>query len=98
VSQDGQTYRYDTGRPPETLAVAANPLAVPCLQLVGLTANPQPFPPGPIRGEVYQYVTWVDDPAMPGTSDYKRVTVVARWTGGPSTHNRQVRMSTLVTP
>jgi prepilin-type N-terminal cleavage/methylation domain-containing protein len=29
---------------------------------------------------IYQYVTWVDDPSIPGTQDYKRVTVVVRYT------------------
>ncbi len=44
--------------------------------------------------EIYQYVTWVDDPTIAGTQDYKRVTVVVRYKA-PSVHgvNRIVRAS-----
>ncbi len=44
--------------------------------------------------EIYQYATWVDDIAIAGTQDYKRVTVVVRYKA-PSVHgvNRIVRAS-----
>lgn len=47
---------------------------------------------------VFQYVTWVDDPAIDGTQDYRRVTVVVKFnqptTGGVS---RLVRVSSFFT-
>jgi type II secretory pathway pseudopilin PulG len=48
--------------------------------------------------EIYQYVTWVDDPGVSGTEDYKRVTVVVKYKA-PSVNgvNRFVRMSGLFT-
>jgi len=33
------------------------------------------------RGNVYRYVTWGDDPAIPGTQDYKRIVVAVTVTG-----------------
>lgn len=49
--------------------------------------------------KVHRYVTWVDDPAIAGSQNYKRVTVAAQWnaktaSGGPS----RVVMSSLFTP
>lgn len=49
--------------------------------------------------EVFQYVTWVDDPGISGTQDYRRVTVVVRYlspaSGGVS---KMVRTSSFFTP
>jgi prepilin-type N-terminal cleavage/methylation domain-containing protein len=48
---------------------------------------------------IYQYVTWVDDPSVPGTQDYRRVTVVAQF-DAPVAHggiNQFVRTSSLFT-
>jgi hypothetical protein len=49
--------------------------------------------------EIYQYATWVDDPAIPGTEDYRRVTVVVRYKA-PAVNgiNKILRSSTLFTP
>ncbi len=49
--------------------------------------------------DVYQYATWVDDPAISGDEDYKRVTVVVTYKA-PAVNgvNRIVRVSTLFTP
>ena len=49
--------------------------------------------------EIYQYVTWVDDPTIVGQQDYKRLTVVVRFKA-PSSQgvNQIVRASTLFTP
>lgn len=33
------------------------------------------------RGSVYRYVTWGDDPAVPGTQDFKRIVVAVTTTG-----------------
>ncbi len=39
-----------------------------------------PITVGQTEFVIYQYVTWVDDPNIdPGTEDYKRVLVIARW-------------------
>lgn len=48
---------------------------------------------------IRRYVTWVDDPAIAGTQDYKRVTVAVQWTakavtGAPS----RVVLSSLFSP
>ena len=49
--------------------------------------------------EIYQYVTWVDDPQVPGDEDYKRVTVVVKYKA-PAVNgiSRVVRASSLFTP
>jgi prepilin-type N-terminal cleavage/methylation domain-containing protein len=54
---------------------------------------------GPTVMEIYQYVTWVDDPGIPGDENYKRVTVVVRYKA-PSSNgvNQFVRASTLISP
>src|SRR5690242_4523982 len=48
---------------------------------------------------IYQYVTWVDDPNLAGTQNYRRVTVVAQF-HAPAENgvNQIVRMSSLFTP
>jgi type II secretory pathway pseudopilin PulG len=48
---------------------------------------------------IYQYVTWVDDPDLAGTQNYRRVTVVAQF-HAPAENgvNQIVRMSSLFTP
>ena len=49
--------------------------------------------------EVYQYVTWVDDPGIPGDQNYKRVTVVVRYNApAANSVNQFVRASTLISP
>jgi prepilin-type N-terminal cleavage/methylation domain-containing protein len=48
---------------------------------------------------IYQYVTWVDDPAVAGTQNYRRVTVVAQFKAPAANGvNQMVRMSSLFTP
>jgi len=52
----------------------------------------------PTQMTVYQYITWIDDPEVVGTQDYKRVTIVAFYltpvnTGRPTS----VRASALLT-
>jgi hypothetical protein len=49
---------------------------------------------------VYQYVTWVDDPSISGTQDYRRVTVVTQY-NQPAVSagvSRLVRVSSYFTP
>lgn len=49
--------------------------------------------------EIYQYATWVDEPTIPGTQDYKRVTVVVKYKA-PAVNglSRFVRASSHFTP
>src|SRR4051794_4747193 len=48
---------------------------------------------------IYQYVTWVDDPAVSGAQNYRRVTVVAQFRAPAANGvNQMVRMSSLFTP
>ncbi len=48
--------------------------------------------------EIYQYATWVDDPSIAGTQDYRRLTVVVRYKAPAATGvNKIVRNSTLFT-
>lgn len=51
---------------------------------------------GATQMEIYQYATWVDDPAVAGAEDFKRVTVVVRYKA-PSVNgvNQLVRASSL---
>lgn len=57
-----------------------------------------PFVAGVTRLTVYQYVTWVDDPSVVGTQDYKRVVIVAAY-GAASNPGRAntVHVSSLLT-
>lgn len=49
--------------------------------------------------EVYQYATWVDDPSIAGTENYKRITVVIRYKApAASGVNELLRTSTLFYP
>lgn len=47
---------------------------------------------------IYQYVTWVDDPDVVGTNDYKRLTIVASYIAAiPAGRAREVRAAALFT-
>lgn len=46
---------------------------------------------------VYQYVTWVDDPSITGTHDYKRVTAVAVYPASTPGRANSVQVSALLT-
>jgi prepilin-type N-terminal cleavage/methylation domain-containing protein len=49
--------------------------------------------------EVYQYATWVDDPDIAGTQNYKRITVVVRYKAPAANGvSKFLRSSTLFTP
>ena len=84
VSADGTTYDVDGEGTIETLVVDAASGGVLHLE--------DPVQVGATVMEIYQYVTWVDDPSIAGTEDYKRVTVAVRYKA-PSVHgiNRIVR-------
>ncbi|HVL81207.1 MAG TPA: hypothetical protein VM840_06420, partial [Actinomycetota bacterium] len=38
-----------------------------------------PVVSGPSEFYIYQYITWLDDPDVAGTQDYKRATVIVSW-------------------
>jgi hypothetical protein len=47
----------------------------------------------------YQYVTWVDDPSISGTQDYKRVTIVVTYSAADSPgRSHQIQLSAFLTP
>lgn len=58
-----------------------------------------PIKVGATTMEIYQYATWVDDPGIAGTDDYKRITVVVRYKAPAANGvNQFLRSSTLFTP
>lgn len=58
-----------------------------------------PVTVGATTMEVYQYATWVDDPNVDGTEDYRRLTVVVKYkTPTIAGTTRVVRVSSLFTP
>lgn len=87
---EGQSYRYDPNKP-------AEPLAVVPFHPLGLSPDAVTRTAGAIQVSLYRYVTWVDDSASGGTADFKRLTVVARWTVGRAPV-KQMKIVTLVTP
>jgi prepilin-type N-terminal cleavage/methylation domain-containing protein len=91
VSTDGATYDISGEGDVEDLIVDTANGDVLLLE--------DPVQVGSTVMEIYQYATWVDDPAIPGTQDYRRVTVVVRYKA-PSSNgvNQFVRASTLFTP
>lgn len=67
---------------------------------VGAVAHIEdPVVVGATTMEVYQYATWVDDPNITGTEDYKRLTVVVKYkTPSIPGVKKLVRLSSLFTP
>lgn len=65
----------------------------------GIEHITDPFTVGTTILEIYRYVTWVDDLAITGTQDYKRVTIVVRYklasVGGVT---RMLSASSIFTP
>jgi hypothetical protein len=70
VSADGTQYTVDSSTQ-EALVVD---VAVGALKHID-----DPVALGTTQFNVYQYVTWHDDPAITGTGDYKRIVVVVTW-------------------
>lgn len=91
VSGDGTTFDATHSSSPETLIVDTSAGQVAHLQSavrVGSTTM-----------DIFKYVTWVDDPNITGTQDYRRVTVIARYLdGGATARPRTVQVAALVTP
>jgi hypothetical protein len=49
-----------------------------------------------LSGSVYRYVTWIDDPQIPGTHDAKRLTIAVTVSGGgPKALKNPVLVSTI---
>jgi len=74
VSENGRTYDSDGSagpQPSEPLIVDTTNGALPHIE--------DPVTVGVTQFNIYQYVTWVDDPKIPGTQNYKRVVVVVTW-------------------
>lgn len=73
VSVIGGVSHYDNGQTVEPLIVDATDGALPHLEDPVTLGNSELY--------IHQFVTWVDDPSpqLPGTEDYKRVTVVVVW-------------------
>lgn len=89
VSTNGLSYDYSGGGDQEPLVIAGS----------GQVAHTEPFTVGSTSLTAYRFVTWVDDPDVAGTQDYKRLVVVVAYntpvnTGRPT----QVRASALVSP
>lgn len=94
VSLDGLSYDWD-GDGPGT----AEPLVFADLgagEIAGVRHVEDPIAVGSTVMEIYQYVTWVDDPGLSGTENYKRITVVVRYKA-PSVNgvNTTLRVSSL---
>jgi hypothetical protein len=70
VSADGSTYTLGTGAHEVLVVDEADG---------GVLHFEDPVQVGSTLMRIYQYVTWVDDPAISGTQDYKRVTVVVEY-------------------
>jgi hypothetical protein len=71
----GTSYAYDW----------TSPSTVEPLVTGGTLAPTSTWQDGRLGGNVYRFVTWVDDPCpvCTGTQDYKRVTVAVTVTTGP---------------
>jgi hypothetical protein len=70
VTTDNTSYNVESG-PTEPLYVDSVNGALKHLD--------DPFTLGKTEFSVHQFVTWVDDPQVTGTQDYKRVTAVVTW-------------------
>jgi prepilin-type N-terminal cleavage/methylation domain-containing protein len=65
----------------------------------GVSPAPTPWTDGRLSGQLYRFVTWVDDPGCaellcPGSRDYKRITVAVT-IDGDAAPNRPILLSSL---
>lgn len=89
LSDDGLSYDHQQDGTFEPLVIDAN----------GVIEHTEDIAVGPTLLTVHRYVTWVDDPAITGTEDYKRLTIVAFYRAPVNTGRaREVRASALFTP
>jgi len=95
-AQSGGTYQWDQSGSPQP----ADPLVVDGAN--GAVAHVSTWSDGQSRlsGSIYRYVTWVDDPNVPGTQDAKRVTIAVTVnntdTSGPGQLKKPVLVSSVV--
>ena len=82
VSSGGATYDVTGSGLHETLIVAAGTGPVTHIE--------SPVTVGTTVVDVYQYVTWVDEPSIAGTQNLKRVTVVVRYRTLPAVGGARV--------
>ena len=91
VSTDGTTYDVDGEGLVETLIVAAGTGPITHLE--------SPVTIGTTVVDIYQYVTWVDDPGIPGAQNLKRLSVVVKYHSVPTVGgSRLLRESVILTP
>lgn len=89
VGLDGTSYDHDGNGDHESLVIAAS----------GRVPHVEAFTVGTTALTAYQYITWVDDPQIAGTQDYKRITIVV-WFDAPAGGGRPrtLSASTLLSP
>ena len=91
VSTDGATYDVNGKGLDEALIVDAGTGPVQHLET--------PVTVGTTVVDIFQYVTWVDDPGIPGTQNLKRLSVVVQYHTVPITGgSRILRESVTLTP
>jgi type II secretory pathway pseudopilin PulG len=91
VSADGTTYDVDGAGAVETLIVADGTGPITHLET--------PVTIGTTVVDIFQYVTWVDEPGIPGTENLKRLTVVVEYHSVPIVGGSQLlRESVILTP
>lgn len=79
LSADGALYNVAGTGADCVLPVAGECEAIVIDALNGLIDHTQTRTTGAAEVKLYAYVTWVDDPDVAGTLDYKRLTVIAEW-------------------
>ncbi|MGZ6887453.1 MAG: prepilin-type N-terminal cleavage/methylation domain-containing protein [Acidimicrobiia bacterium] len=91
VSTNGATYDVTGSGQNETLIVDTDGGPVRHIE--------SPVTVGTTVVDVYQYVTWVDDPGIPGTQNLKRITVVVQYHNVPTIgQSKFLRESVILTP
>ncbi len=91
VNTAGTTYDVDGQGLVEPLIVAAGTGPITHLET--------PVTVGTTVVDIFQYVTWVDDPGIPGTQDLKRLSVVVQYHSVPTVGgSRILRESVILTP
>ena len=78
------------GTPNETLIVQVTPTPGPVKHL------DTPVTIGTTVIDIYQYVTWVDDPAIAGTQNLKRLSVVVKYQSVPTVGNSKILRESVV--
>ena len=92
VSANG--LNYDVTGTGQNEALIVNPSTTPG----GIAHLETPVQVGTTVVDIYQYVTWVDDPGIPGTQNLKRITVVVQYHSVPTIGQaRLLRESVILT-